>query len=185
MSAGADKVEFNYILYVLLNIKLAFLFFFLSWNFILSLHQIDICLSCTSFFRSQGHRWKFNLEKKLAYSSLGCSIVYSSKAVFVPDWVFCKEIRNLIRYSVLRSLLPCSPALYCSPVPRHLSAWEDAGTVARLTTVSWAWTKMGKHPGLLLSRLGVACLKKFWKFLLKGQWAWSETPNSVWNTLAK
>lgn len=28
MNAGADKVEFNYILYVLLNIKLAFLLFF-------------------------------------------------------------------------------------------------------------------------------------------------------------
>ena len=91
MNAGADKVEFNYILYVLLNIKLEFLlFFFLSWNFILSLHQIDICLSCTLFFRSHGHQWKFNLEKMLAHSSLWCSIVCISKAVFVPDWIFYK-----------------------------------------------------------------------------------------------
>lgn len=128
MNARADKVEFNYIQYVLLDIKLAFfiIIFLLRWNFILSLHKIHVCLSCTLFFRSHRLQWNFNLEKNLAHFSLWFIILYSSKAIFVPDWIFAGRSEIWLGILYYEGLLPCSPASCYSPMPGHCSAWKDS-----------------------------------------------------------
>lgn len=67
MNAGIDKVEFNYIQYVLLDINLAFILVLLyvlySWNFILKFHKINVCPGYTLFFRSNGIHENLILEE--------------------------------------------------------------------------------------------------------------------------
>lgn len=95
MNAGIDKVVFNYIQYVLLDINLAFILVyflcFIQLKFYFELSQ-NKCLFWLYFiFQRHGHPQKLNLGRKLAHYSLWFTIVCGGKPVFVPDWILCKN----------------------------------------------------------------------------------------------
>lgn len=119
MNAGIDKVVFNYIQYVLLDINLAFILVyflcFIQLKFYFELSQ-NKCLFWLYFiFQRHGHPQKLNLGRKLAHYSLWFTIVCGGKPVFVPDWILCKN-GKLNRWTSLQGLF----SLYFSYLPGTL-----------------------------------------------------------------
>lgn len=129
MNAGIDKVVFNYIQYVLLDINLAFIqvyfLYFIQLKFYFELSQ-NKCLFWLYFiFQRHGHPQKLNLGRKLAHYSLWFTIVCGGKPVFVPDWILCKN-GKLNRWILLQGLFFSLFFLFTrNPTEVPCSSWKD------------------------------------------------------------